>query len=826
MAGLFVFVASPAQYSTVGRSIQLSGSVGGAGSGSVSWVSIQLGAGGPTVKPNGRENWSWQGLIPNNIRPGQAFQIIVTASGVIQTKGWPEPEYETVDGQAVLNVVLENVVPELTVDSFQSPVVVTQFPYVFQLEGSASEAKPEIYGVPQVQYRIGNGAFVAASPVIGNAARWTAGVSVATKGDTVITVRASDNFGSVTTVQKTLTVLEYPMPTEVDPNVKTTLAGVPTTSSITSWTRLEPQCSNADIGSSSNARLFDPLWLMTRQWQIGEFQGEDTGSPVQARVRATGALLTRCYFGELPENNKAPPYDPTLEPLEAVVERRRMRPAGADDSRMLTLAVEAGLHFLRMLERNATAKKYRPAFLAHYVLQPSLTLPADDAGRRFVQTMVGRAPDARRLASAFRQPDSSQIVFDAALNIAAADRAPVQQVASAWLAWYDGLFTEPGAPSQDAWMPSRLEYAVSVATRLSADPQDALTFSASEFDGGRLDWSSFDINKTAGVDTTGDVYPIALTETTMPAPVSFHGAPAPRFWELEDAKIAYGLVSAGPADVAQMLMIEYASTYGNDWFVVPLNLPVGSVTRIDSLVVTDTFGVRSLLRPIGDPELPQPFFSLWQVSILRRAGESLGAELPTGERIGAPVPNLFFLPPTLGRTIDGAPLEDVLFMRDEMANMGWGIERSIESAIETPLKLASDAAQANSAPPPSTALPRYRLSTTVPDNWIPLLPVQPNNTDNAVSQLRPGAVLQPNSTAKPQFARSEVLKALSTQWLYDEEVPREGVHITRRRHMTRWIDGSTWVWTAFRSEVGTGEGSAGLRFDQIEDGGRSEQGFD
>jgi hypothetical protein len=35
--------------------------------------------------------------------------------------------------------------------------------------------------------------------------------------------------------------------------------------------------------------------------------------------------------------------------------------------------------------------------------------------------------------------------------------------------------------------------------------------------------------------------------------------------------------------------------------------------------------------------------------------------------------------------------------------------------------------------------------------------------------------------------------------------------------MTRWIDGSTWVWTAFRNEVGRGEGSAGLRFDQTGD---------
>ena len=43
--------------------------------------------------------------------------------------------------------------------------------------------------------------------------------------------------------------------------------------------------------------------------------------------------------------------------------------------------------------------------------------------------------------------------------------------------------------------------------------------------------------------------------------------------------------------------------------------------------------------------------------------------------------------------------------------------------------------------------------------------------------------------------------------------------MTRQRRMTRWSDGSTWVWTAYRNDVGLGEGSAGLRFDQVDDGG-------
>lgn len=815
MSGIFVFFSSPAQSSVIGRRATISGGIS-AFQGSVWSVEMQFGSGGPVVSitnPNGvaRSGYSWgfDGLIPNNIRPGQSFQVFVRASGtmVIGFDNDGGPITQEVSGEAIRNYVLENITPVLTVDPFQSPVGVLQTPYPFSISGSVSEANPAVYGVPLVHYRIGNGPLTSV-PV--SQGRWSAPLPLQ-PGDHQITVQASDRFASVASLSTTLTVLRYQMPSVTDPNAKKTNLQIPTTSSVTSWTRLEPQVADANIGVSSNARLFDPLWLMTRQWQVGEFQGEDTGTPVQARVRATTAPLTRCVFGELSStNNTALPYDPMRAPLETLVERRQMRAADANDVRMLSLAVEAGLHFLRMVELNATAKKYRPAFLATYVLQQ---LPAqkdlidDDNTLRFVQTMVGRAPDARRLASAFRPPSTTQIVFDPALKITAADLPAVQQVATAWLAWYDGLFTEPATAADDAWTPARLEYGVSVATRLSDQPQDGITLSASEFDGGRLDWSSFDVNRKFTIDTTGDRTFEPLNETTVPAPVTFPGAPAARFWEMEDAKVAYGLVPVGPTDLAHLLMIEYASSFGNDWFVVPVTIPVGSVTRVDSLVVTDTFGVRSLVRPIGDPALPNPYFSMWQQTGRRYAGD----------QFGTPVSNRFFLPPTIGRSIDGAVLEDVLLMRDEMANLAWGIERSIEGATETSVLLSNGSASSFVAPA-AGATPRYVVSTTVPGNWIPLLPVRVDD-EGAIQGLRRGAVLEPDGSKTTHPARSEALNASASLLLvYDEEIPREGVHITRRRRMTRWIDGSTWVWTAFRNDVGTGEGSAGLRFDALHGG--------
>jgi hypothetical protein len=128
------------------------------------------------------------------------------------------------------------------------------------------------------------------------------------------------------------------------------------------------------------------------------------------------------YLGELPASTSAPHYDSMRAPLE----RRRM-PIDAKDARGLPPAVEAGLHFLRTLELNATTKKYRTAFLTKYTMQRlgQTTDDAidivDDASARFVQTMFGRAPDARMLASDFRHPGTPQIEFDPVLQIAAAD---------------------------------------------------------------------------------------------------------------------------------------------------------------------------------------------------------------------------------------------------------------------------------------------------------------------------------------------------------------------------------------------------------------------
>src|SRR5690606_16224394 len=146
----------------------------------------------------------------------------------------------------------------------------------------------------------------------------------------------------------------------------------------------------------------------------------------------------------------------------------------------------------------------------------------------------------------------------------------------------------------------------------------------------------------------------AQVRAVMPAPVSFRGAPAQRFWEIEDAAIDYGLLPAGPGDIPHLMLSEFATNFGNDWYVIPIELDIGTLTVTRSLVITDTFGVQTLLAPINAPSKPATGWSMFELSPVQRA-----------DAPARPMPNCLFLVPSLLRALSSRPLEEILFMRDE-----------------------------------------------------------------------------------------------------------------------------------------------------------------
>src|SRR5918997_4619494 len=98
--------------------------------------------------------------------------------------------------------------------------------------------------------------------------------------------------------------------------------------SITSWLRLEPRARSEAMRASLEGRVHDPLWLLARQWQFGEFKGEDAASPVVVALTAQRTPVTRYWPGRPTTTTKGIPYDGTL-PLETMVERETVRESNA-----------------------------------------------------------------------------------------------------------------------------------------------------------------------------------------------------------------------------------------------------------------------------------------------------------------------------------------------------------------------------------------------------------------------------------------------------------------------------------------------------------------
>jgi hypothetical protein len=510
------------------------------------------------------------------------------------------------------------------------------------------------------------------------------------------------------------------------------------------------------------------------------------------------------------------PYDPAALPLEALVERE---PVLAGQRPTTRLAAAAGLHFLRLLAV-AGLGGLRRAYLDAYPLPPpSGSLAAQDAaGERFHAAMAGRAPDGDRLfrdlSAALRPGGARTAQLPRRPEIAAADRAGVQRAATAWLDWCEGRFREPTGPS--AWDAERMEYAFSVAAPTS---DGEVRLDAAEYHGGGLDWQCFNLEQRR--DPARARPPERREFAAVPTPVRFRGMPATRWWEFEDAALNLGAIESSAADLGQLLLIEFALIYGDDWQVVPIPVPVGSLARVVSLVVTDTFGRRTVIerpRPAADPA------GIWRAFQLSASGQAA----PT---------DWLFLPPAVATPLRGRPIEEVAFIRDEVANVAWAIESTVESGAGYPVSRAggspttapadlssTDDAGSTAGPLQSSTPLIYRLASSVPAHWFPLIPV-PGGPAQPGLRLRLGGLPTSADTASDiPSPLGRILEPGSPLGLFEEEVPPSGMRVSRQYALARWANGSRLRWIGRRKHPGADEPSSGLRFDTLGIGQGSSEG--
>jgi hypothetical protein len=530
-----------------------------------------------------------------------------------------------------------------------------------------------------------------------------------------------------------------------------------------SFTRVEPVSRGGDPGRGLAATVQDPFWLLARQRQFGELTGEDAGSPVQVAFVQREAR----FDGWKPASGSVLPYSPEADIVEALVAGEPAGPAHSTLDR-----VQAGRALAAAVSTSVGAQ-LRAAF-------PFQIAP--DAPRILARAAATFA-DGLAVAAAFAAAaDGTDAELGAALKLSATDAEAARADLGEFARWCAITF----GTGPNSWVPERLERRFEIA--VNGSPVLGVPGHTRE----RVDWYDFDC--VAGMDAIGTG--TTASRKRVPTTIQFPGAPRDRFWEFEEATLALSRIDAATSDLGRLALVEFSTIYGNDWFTFPIPITFGSMQAVSELVVRDTFGTHELIAPAADAQ-----WAMYR---------------PTGSSLGAPaiaVPSVTVAP------LAGDVVEEVRFLRDEMANLVWGVEHIVTDADGTQRDLPDEYVRASvrAEPISPNADVAYRLMTDVPEHWVPFIPVRLAGSSRQVGLVE--AVLpRPNSlgdlvTASP---RSNVLQELRGLVLPEEEVPSAGVIVRRRWFLARSADGGRHAWAARSVTTGRGEGASGLRFDVAE----------
>ena len=591
------------------------------------------------------------------------------------------------------------------------------------------------------------------------------------------------------------------------------------------WNRLEGRPRTPKIDKALKAEVRDALWMLTRQWQMGEFRGDDAGSPILATSVLDNTRLSGYRAGQ--PGAMAEAFESEL-PLEARVEmlpaalRRSNKPIALD------VRLAMGRYWLKLI---AGIGNFESFYLQRYKVTspPASSVTAADAGVaahpavwQSFAAAAGRLMDGGDLYL-FLAANPANVASDGLTGATPAQRTSIDAAGKRFVEWFQRSFPQPVAGGPSAYAPSRLEYSFVCAAETDATSK---VFTADEYATGHLDWYNLDVDTAAGRLAAAGAglppKPERQVSTSIPAPLTFPGMPDTRWWAFEDGQTNLGDIDVATTDLGKLLFLEFCLVYANDWYMQPITLPEGSVASLRGIAVTNVFGERFFIEPAGAAS--GGAWDGWTMFTASAKGGDTRADT-----------DLTVLP-VARRVLSSVPQDDLLLLRDEMANMVWGVEASVpmadgsvrpgpEAGVQTRAFFERLAGPAP-APAKPTAPIRYTAMVSPPEHWIPFVPTHVDGSNREI-QLQRGALprlLDGDHDERPRkiTPRTVLLRAGLDQttpgpyFLFEEEVPRAGIRVTRTYQRTRWRNGRTMVWLGVKKETGRGEGSSGLAFDQID----------
>jgi hypothetical protein len=307
------------------------------------------------------------------------------------------------------------------------------------------------------------------------------------------------------------------------------------------WNRLEPRTRKREFDQSIRAEVHDPLWMLARQWQFGEFRGEDTGSAIFAKIQIEHTRILQFQAGNNP--SEIVKFDLDI-PLEKVVESVNFNIGFKG-------RVRAGKYFMKLLHNDLNNfssykhQEYQKILLTRYPIGipewdnsnsdqlkvEKSKLLSNKSLMQFLSQFASTIPDGLQLYNDITQSESDTINSLVQHND---HLSKFTLCVSEFRRWFEECFDAVPKNQHSSWNHQKLEY--QFACSLPEDNADPTLLVADQYASGNLDWYSFDIDKrknlysalSSSTSNQGDIK--TETFTFIPTEASFAGMPNNRWW--------------------------------------------------------------------------------------------------------------------------------------------------------------------------------------------------------------------------------------------------------------------------------------------------------
>ncbi|MFA6238086.1 MAG: hypothetical protein WC635_12205 [Bacteriovorax sp.] len=533
------------------------------------------------------------------------------------------------------------------------------------------------------------------------------------------------------------------------------------------WKRISGHSRTDDYEFSSQARLADPYWMLYRQMQFGAFQAENAASPIKIQMDYVSLKLDR-YNDKIINQNQN---------LRSQIEKESFSLMKA----YFKFSAEAGLLFLKYF-KNEEKGLLKKTLRRNFALTNRLDLLKND---EYFDFLMNVSFDSSLLYNA----------SESKLRTIAAEAYQVwdtfNQNVSDWKTAHQTKFAPENSP---AWQRETFNYSAQIASaggKLENSGQTANVMLNLNTNGGaHLDWYHFSVDEKS---VQNNKFENNGTFTCMPAKVRYAGMPQDTYWHFEESKVYLGRLQLDERDLTQTLIGEFATIFSNDWFMAVLPLQTNAITRLQKVTVTDSFGDTKEIAPGRGTEKWRYF--------------ELSNDLSGTYDLA---PWLLTLPNENSIASENE-VEKITFMKDEINNLAWASEDTIESETgkrinrndESP---ADTTANAATGPTPDDGIWVYRFLSKVPANKIPFL-VLPTEVGRLTRGHLPGV---------PIGAKGEIIGGTGKVQIRQNEILGTGIEVTKKYHLARGLDGGVVLWSAKQKTVASNNSLPNFQYDTLE----------